>query len=179
MKEKPAFRALSILFTSRATHYSSEAMALLRRCSEACRQKARTRLGVFLTVISVIPAWAQMQTFAHDLGAESIDSQSRPHLLGEWGGARSAWAEKGHQFRFLLHYRCARHSDQRKTARGCSVAKNTGNHRHQFRSDHQMARTRLSRDGSMANWRQPRRQDWDPCQPKRLGKRQHHAPRGC
>jgi hypothetical protein len=93
MKEKPAFRALSILFTSRATHYSSEAMALLRRCSEACRQKARTRLGVF-SQSSQSSQHGRKCRHLHTISAQSPLIVNPGHIFSANGEAREAPGQK-------------------------------------------------------------------------------------
>jgi AraC family transcriptional regulator len=52
-------------------------------------------LTVILSLIPIVPTWAQMQ--AHELNASvlPVDSPAKQHLLGDWGGMRTGLAEKG------------------------------------------------------------------------------------
>jgi len=65
------------------------------------RTKTRRVLPTFcLTLIFLAPAWAQ-NAAAQDQNASLFGLPSRQHLFGDWGGERTALAEKGITFDFF------------------------------------------------------------------------------
>lgn len=100
---------------------------------------------------------------------------SRQYLFGDWGGKRSALAEKGITFDFFYI------SDMQANPSGgiqsdlCRMGTNSRNGRHQFRQDDPVAGAWLSRDGALAIGSQPGRQDRDSRQPERFGESTQYA----
>lgn len=56
---------------------------------------------VVLLLTLIVPAWAQVQLPVEDLAPPPLASQSGKYLLGDWGGERTALAEKGITFDFF------------------------------------------------------------------------------
>jgi carbohydrate-selective porin OprB len=59
---------------------------------------ARERRSLFLTILSlvlVVPVLAQMSASNTDRGTPLSDTRPRRYLFGDWGGKRTALAEKG------------------------------------------------------------------------------------
>jgi porin len=71
-----------------------------RRSFELRAQTRRVWLTLFLTLLFVAPAWAQNAS-TQDQNASLFGLPSRQHLFGDWGGERTALAEKGITFDFF------------------------------------------------------------------------------
>jgi carbohydrate-selective porin OprB len=55
----------------------------------------RVLLTVILSLMPIVPTWAQMQAHELNRGVLPVDSPANQHLLGDWGGMRTGLAEKG------------------------------------------------------------------------------------
>ena len=42
-----------------------------------------------MSLMLIVPTWAQTQAPALNAGGPAVDSPTRQHLLGDWGGART------------------------------------------------------------------------------------------
>jgi porin len=98
---KPLFRRLNIPCTSSAVGVDSDAMTRGRRFAELWALKLRDLLRLFLPLILVVPACAQIRVSAFDGGTPLFDTRPRQYLFGDWAGKRTALAEKGIAFDFF------------------------------------------------------------------------------
>ena len=78
-----------------------------RRTTRTCERgsrlwtaRRRFSLGIILSLMLFPPVWAQ-NSVAPESVSPSIEIKSRQYLLGDWGGERSALAEKGITFDFF------------------------------------------------------------------------------
>ena len=58
-------------------------------------------LRVILSLMLIVPKWAQTQASTLDSGGLRLDTPARQYLLGDWGGIRTELAEKGIVFDFF------------------------------------------------------------------------------
>jgi porin len=58
-------------------------------------------LRVILSLMPIVPAWAQTQAPALNTAGLPVDSPAKQYLLGDWGGMRTGLAEKGIVFDFF------------------------------------------------------------------------------
>ena len=72
----------------------------LRLCTEVCGQTRRALLTLLAALIVLAPAWAQNAP-SQEKSDSLFGLPSRQHLLGDWGGERTALAEKGLTFDFF------------------------------------------------------------------------------
>jgi len=72
------------------------AMACLRRCAGRWARERRNLVLTILPLIFVVPVFAQMTASNNDRGTLLSDTRPRRYLFGDWGGKRTALAEKGH-----------------------------------------------------------------------------------
>ena len=77
------------------------AMACLRRCAGLWARERRNLLLTILPLILVVPVFAQMTASNTDRGTLLSDTRPRRYLFGDWGGKRTALAEKGITFDFF------------------------------------------------------------------------------
>jgi porin len=63
--------------------------------------KRKGFLTLILLLMLVVPALAQMEAPAPNVGASFFDTRPRQYLFGDWGGKRTAWEEKGIKFDFF------------------------------------------------------------------------------
>jgi porin len=101
MKQKRILGDLTSRFTHTAVCLGRKALSRLWHCAESRTQGRRAHLNIPLLLIMVAPVSAQMYTPALDDGVPSFTPPTRQYLLGDWGGKRSALAEKGISFDFF------------------------------------------------------------------------------
>ena len=58
-------------------------------------------MTLILLLMLVVPALAQMDAPAPDVGASFCETRPRQYLFGDWGGKRTALEEKGIKFDFF------------------------------------------------------------------------------
>jgi len=73
---------------------------LLGRCAEVYARARRALLTLLATLTFLAPAWAQ-NVSSQEQNASLIGLPSRQYLFGDWGGERTALAEKGLTFDFF------------------------------------------------------------------------------
>ena len=71
-----------------------------RNCANVCAQTRRVSFTLLAALLFLAPAWAQTAS-AQDQNASLFGLSSREHLFGDWGGERTALAEKGLTFDFF------------------------------------------------------------------------------
>jgi len=76
-------------------------MACLRRCAGLWARERRNLVLTILPLIFVVPVFAQMTASNNDRGTLLSDTRPRRYLFGDWGGKRTALAEKGITFDFF------------------------------------------------------------------------------
>jgi len=101
MQKNPVLRGLSLLPTKTAIQLCSGAIPHLRCHTKSRVHKRRACLRLILTLLLIVPASAQVYVPALDAGIPSLRPPSGQYLLGDWGGKRSALAEKGITFDFF------------------------------------------------------------------------------
>jgi porin len=100
MKNKRALRSLSRSFIHAAIRRCNDAIAFLQSCSEFWAQTRNILLCFILLLMLGASAEAQ-SALPSDSGTPSPELSSRQYLFGDWGGERSALAEKGITFDFF------------------------------------------------------------------------------
>jgi porin len=94
------YRLLSVLFTKTTMQLRGDAMSCVRRCPECCAHKLAVYLSLAVSLMFVAPVWAQNPP-GQDHNPSLFGVPSRQHLFGDWGGERTALAEKGITFDFF------------------------------------------------------------------------------
>ncbi len=100
VKNKHALLSLSRSVIRAAVHRCSDAMAFLQCCSKFSAQTQSILLCFILLLMVGASAEAQ-SALPSDASTPSLELSSRKYLFGDWGGERSAWAEKGVTFDFF------------------------------------------------------------------------------
>src|ERR1700688_4232394 len=100
MRHQTNFRGFALGFTNAATHLFGGGLTYLRRCVGFFAHKRRLSFAILLALVLFSPAWAQDPP-AQDRTASLFALPSRQHLFGEWGGERTALAERGITFDFF------------------------------------------------------------------------------
>ena len=96
-----AFRKLSLPSTNTSATCGNDVCPDIQRRAGGWTQQQRCLWCVVLLLILIAPAWAQIRLPAEDLDPPPFDGQSGNYLLGDWGGERTALAEKGIKFDFF------------------------------------------------------------------------------
>ena len=86
--------------SSSATLGHSFSMTDLRRSAELRLHPASRLISVVVLLMLAVPVQAQTQAATRDPGLPFLDAQRR-YFFGDWGGKRSALAEKGVTFDFF------------------------------------------------------------------------------
>lgn len=76
-------------------------MTCLRHGADFLAWQRRNLLRFILPLILVVPVFAQMEASNADPGTSFFDTRPRQYLFGDWGGKRTALAEKGITFDFF------------------------------------------------------------------------------
>jgi porin len=101
MKRKLAFNRLYGLFANTVTCVCKDVKTCLQRCVEISTPTQKYPFLLLLLPLLVVPASAQMNVPVPDPPGLSFEIPTRQYLLGDWGGERSALAEKGITFDFF------------------------------------------------------------------------------
>jgi porin len=100
MSRKTEFRYLPVTFTSPTKRFLAAPFARLRRRAKCHAEMRRVLFAILLALLFFAPVWAQDPP-AKDQNAALFGLPSRQYLFGDWGGERTALAEKGITFDFF------------------------------------------------------------------------------
>src|SRR6201993_3792169 len=100
MSHKTEFRYLPVTFTNPTKRFLAAPFARLRRRAKCHAEMRRVLFAILLALLFFAPAWAQDHP-AKDQNAALFGLPSRQYLFGDWGGERTALAEKGINFDFF------------------------------------------------------------------------------
>ena len=100
MQNKHVLHGLSRSFIRKAIHRCSNAISFLQCCPKFWAQQRNIVLCFILLLMSGASAAAQ-NALPSDVSTPSPKFSSRQYFLGDWGGERSALAEKGITFDFF------------------------------------------------------------------------------
>jgi porin len=88
-------------YSDLATPPCALAMTCFRHGAGFWTRKRRNLLSFILPMILVVPLFAQVDASNANRGTSFFDSRPRQYLFGDWGGKRTALAEKGITFDFF------------------------------------------------------------------------------
>lgn len=100
MRRTTGFSCIPAVFNKTSLNLLGASGKLLRNCAEVCVPARRVSLTFLAALIFLIPALARNAS-AQEKNDSLFGLPSRQHLLGDWGGERTALAEKGLTFDFF------------------------------------------------------------------------------
>jgi len=100
MRHTTDFSSVPAVFNKTSLKLFGASRKLLRRYAEVYARTRRASLTLLAALIFLTPAWAQNAS-AQDKNDSLFGLPSRQHLFGDWGGERTALAEKGLTFDFF------------------------------------------------------------------------------
>ncbi len=100
MLQKTIFASSPVPLFSSSTLRSIASKLSLRNCGVLCPQSRKVAATILLSLICLVPAWAQ-DSASQSHNDSLFGLPSRQYLFGDWGGQRTALAEKGVTFDFF------------------------------------------------------------------------------
>jgi len=100
MQHKTNLTSSTVTFLGITTLLVTASKLGLRNCAALCARSRKVAAAILLSLICFAPAWAQ-DSSAQNRNASLFGLPSRQYLFGDWGGERTALAEKGITFDFF------------------------------------------------------------------------------
>lgn len=100
MRHKTNLTISTVTFLTITTLLFTGSKLSLHNCAALCARSRKVAAAFLLSLICFAPAWAQ-DSSAQDRNASLFGLPSRQYLFGDWGGERTALAEKGIIFDFF------------------------------------------------------------------------------
>src|ERR1700741_2576379 len=97
MRQTTDLSSVPAVFNKTSISQCGTSGKLLRRRGKVYARVRRALLTLLATLTFLAPAWAQNAP-SQDQNASLFGLPSRQHLFGDWGGERTALAEKGFTF---------------------------------------------------------------------------------
>jgi porin len=100
MSHKTEFRCFPVTFTDTTKRFLAAPFTRLRHRAKCHAEMRRVLFAILLALLFFAPVWAQDPP-TKDQNVALFGLPLRQHLFGDWGGERTALAEKGITFDFF------------------------------------------------------------------------------